>query len=139
MIIKREIVIQWINEILKKPLHTKLYIQVESKENARKGVTDFNREISVLAKIDPEKSGTLFVSFIYKDKKYWIVLERIIGNPLVGFIKNPSGEMERVTIEYDPERERRIFLMFEEGFSIEEVESAEGKLTESEKRLYRGK
>jgi len=135
--LKREIISQWIDKALPLKLHSKLYIPVESKAASKKILSAFNKELSILAELDPENAGTLFISTVYKEKHFWIVIEKVIGNPLVGFIREPDGEMVRITINCDPERERRITLMFAEGYTVTEVEKAEGKITESEKLLYK--
>lgn len=133
---KREIIIKWIDKALEQDLHSKLYIPAESKEDAVKLRTEFRRELEVLYATDPENASTMVVGTIFKDSRHWVVLSRVLGNTLVGFVRHKDGTMERVRLSYDYERERRIELMFQDGMTVEQVEEAEGPLTEEEKQLY---
>ncbi len=135
--IKREIILKWIDKALEQPLHTKIFVAAESKEDVKKLKVDFRKEIEVFYELEPEKAGTILVSHQFKDRRFWLVLERVLGNPLVGFIKKPDGEMERVQLVFDPERERRIKLMQEDGHSLEEVEEVEGPLSLIERSVFK--
>ena len=88
----------------------------------------FKREQKILYKPDPEKASTLLLSSLFKDSRHWIVLERVVGNSLVGFLKAPDGSMERITLDIDLERERRIEAMRMDGFTEEEIAEKEGTL-----------
>ena len=135
--IQREIVLKWIDKTLEQVLHAKLYISTEGKSDAKKLKDAFSKELDVLYEIEPEKAGTILISDQFKDKRFWVVLERVLGNPLLGFIKQPDGTMERVQLSFDPERERRIKLMQKDGLSLEEVEEAEGPLSKIERSIFK--
>lgn len=133
---KRDLILKWIDQALVQELHSKLFIPAEAKEDATKLKNAFHKELEIMYKIDPEKASTLLLGVVRKDKRWWLVIERVIGNVLTGFVKGPDGTLSRIHIDYDPERERRIELMIEEGYSLEQVEEYEGELTELEKATY---
>jgi hypothetical protein len=130
---EREFIIKWLDKVFEQPLHAKVYIPAESKEDSTKLKKAFRDELDILYKIEPEKASTVLLGAVFKDRRFWVVLERVTGNALVGFVRNPDGTMERVKIDFDPERDRRIELMKEAGWTLEQIEQMEGPLTEEEK------
>ena len=133
---KRELILKWIDKTLERDLHEKIYIPAETKPDAQQTVRDFKKELIILYDLEPEKAGTIVIAYIFRDRRHWVVLERTVGNPLVGFVKKANGELERVEIEIDSERDRRLLLMKEDGMTLEEVEEIEGELTEIEKEIF---
>ena len=107
---KRELILKWLEQALEQDLHTKIFIPAESKDDVRKLKTAFMKEVEVLYQIDPERASTLLVGYTRKDQRWWIVIERVIGNVLVGFVKLPNGTVKRIQVADDSERERRIEL-----------------------------
>jgi hypothetical protein len=100
-------------------------------------VKDFKKELTILFDLEPEKAGTVVVTYTFRDRRHWVVLERVLGNPLIGFIKKKDGTLERVEVEVDPERDRRLYLMAQDGMSLEEVEEIEGELSELEREMFK--
>jgi len=133
---KRELLLKWIDKALERDLHEKIYIPAETKPDAQQTVRDFKKELVLLYDLEPEKAGTVVVTSTFKDRRYWVILERTMGNPLVGFVKKKDGELERVEIEIDSEKDRRLLLMKEDGLTLEEVEEIEGPLSEVEKEIF---
>ena len=123
---KPELTRQWIDKALLQPLHAKIHIPAVSKADSIKLLKSFKKELDILYKTDPENASTLLITTLYKESHFWIVIERIVGNALVGFLKNPDGTTERITLDYDPERDRRIELMKKYGFTDEEIREMEG-------------
>lgn len=133
---KRELILKWIDKTLERDLHEKIYIPTETRPDGLNTVKDFKKELVVLYDLEPEKAGTIVVAYTFRDRRHWVVLERTLGNPLVGFVKKANGELERIEIEIDSERDRRLQLMKEDGLTLEEVEEIEGPLTEIEKEIF---
>ena len=132
---KRELILKWLDQALAQDLHTKIFIPAEFKDDVRKLKTAFMKEVEVLYQIDPERASTLLVGYTRKDQRWWIVIERVIGNVLVGFVKLPDGTVKRIQVTDDSERERRIALMAEDGYTLWEIEESEGPLTDLEKAM----
>ncbi|MCK5015663.1 MAG: hypothetical protein KAS32_01210 [Candidatus Peribacteraceae bacterium] len=133
---KRDLILKWIDKTLERDLNEKIYIPAETKPDAQQTVRDFKKELVILYDLEPEKAGTIVITYTFRDRRHWIVLERTMGNPLVGFIKTKDGTLERVEIKIDSERDRRLQLMKEDGLTLEEVEEIEGELTEIEKEIF---
>lgn len=133
---KRELILKWIDKILERDLHEKIYLPAETKPDAQQTVRDFKKELVLLYDLEPEKAGTIVVAYTFKDRRHWVVLERTMGNPLVGFVKTKDGILERVEIEVDSERDRRLTLMKEDGMELWQVELIEGELTDLEKEIF---
>lgn len=133
---ERELIIKWIYKALDLDLGDKIFIPMETRENSFKEIKQFNKELEILSNIDPKNTGTIKVVYSFKDKTHWLILERTTGSPLIGFVKKANGTKSRVTIQHDPERERKLKLMKETGFTIEMVEIELGELTTEEKRNF---
>lgn len=134
---KRDLVLKWIDKVMEQDLHEKIYIPAETRPDGMNTVKDFKKELSILYDLEPEKAGTVVATYTFRDRRHWVVLERVLGNPLMGFIKRRDGTLERVEVEIDPERDRRLFLMAEDGMSLEEVEEIEGELSELEREMFK--
>lgn len=133
---KRDLTLKWIDKILLCDLNQKIYIPAATRSDSQKEVANFKKELEILYNLEPEKAGSVKVAYTFKDRRHWIVLGRVLGNPLVGFLKNSDGTLEKVEIQLDSERDRRIKLMAEDGLQRHEVEKIEGELTEIEKELF---
>jgi DNA-dependent RNA polymerase auxiliary subunit epsilon len=134
--VKRELILKWIDKTLERDLHEKIYIPAETKPDAQQTVRDFKKELIILYDLEPEQAGTIVIAYTFRDRRHWVVLERTLGNPLVGFVKKKDGTLARVEIEIDSERDRRLQLMKEDGLTLEEVEEIEGELTDIEKEIF---
>lgn len=97
---KRDLIINWLHKALEDlSLGDKIYIPGETRELCFKDIKRFNKELDVLNSIDPSSTGTITVSYTFKDKTHWVVLERTPGSPLIGFVKKADGTKQRVSIE----------------------------------------
>jgi len=95
---ERELIISWIYKALELDLDDELYIPGETRENCRKVMRRFNKEIELLASLQPEKAGSLIATTTFKDRRHWVLLKRTLGNPFIGFVKKASGKKERIII-----------------------------------------
>ena len=127
--------ISWINEALKLSPGESIFLPSETRDSAKTLVKNFKKELRVLAEVNPMRANQLLPSVAIKEGLYWIELKRIFGSPLVGFKKTANGNTVRVMLD-DPEKKRRLFLMWQDGLSLEEVEGIEGELSEEERNLW---
>lgn len=100
---KRDLVVRWIHKALELDLGDKIYIPIETRERVLKEIKKFNKEFEVLSQIDPQTTGTIVAHYTFKDKTNWLVLERTIGSPLVGFVKKADGSKLKVSISQEKE------------------------------------
>ena len=133
----REIVIKWIHESLKLSPGESMFLPGENREHARMLTKLFKQELKVMAEIDPITSNKLQVTNTIREQVYWVEIRRTFGNPLLGFKKLSNGSTVRVERE-NPDKRRRLFLMKEDGFTLEEAEEIEGVLSEEERSIFDG-
>jgi hypothetical protein len=97
----------------------------------------FLNELKIYAKIDPVSASQLQVVTRFDDHRLWIVVKKIAFSPLIAFKKGTDGSVERVTIEDDSDKLRRLTLMKEDGYSLEKIEEMEGKLSDKEREFLK--
>lgn len=132
----RDIILKWIDEALKADPGEVVHLPVENKQHLKDLTKAFHKEIQVMAEISPAKASTLKLSRTMKDGFLWLQIEKISATPLVGFIKRRNGTTERINIG-DPDRERRLKIMKEDGLTLEEIIDLEGDLTEDEAKFLK--
>ena len=128
---KREIVVEWIEKAVALSLGEKISIPCETRQEAKEAVKTFKKELKILAEIDPLKSSKLFISMRAAESVWWLTINRVQPTSLVGFVTRSDGKTERVELG-DPDKSRRILLMKQDGYSVQEIEDIEGELTDEE-------
>lgn len=132
----RDVIISWLNKVDGIAVGDTIYIPTDSRKAAKMLTTMFRKEVRVLSELDPIKAGRILISMQARDGSWWLTLTKVSTSPLVGFIKTKDGKVERTVID-DPERPRRLRLMHEDGYTLEEVEAIEGELSEDERGLFK--
>lgn len=112
-----------------------LLLPALSNKDAKEKLSLFSKELRVLNKIDPTASSELQITTRFKDHRFWLVVKKVAYSPLIGFKKGKNGEVERVLINDSSERRRRLLLMREDGFTVEEIQEIEGDLNKEELML----
>lgn len=97
----------------------------------------FLSELKIYAKIDPVSASQLQVVGRFDDHRFWVVVKKIAFSPLIAFKKGTDGSVERVTIEDDSDKLRRLTLMKEDGYSLEKIEEMEGGLSDKEREFLK--
>lgn len=103
-----------------------IYIQCETKEEQQSFAAGLYKELKLLREIDPVEASTLMVAKTFKDSRHWVLIRRIAANPYTGFLKEPDGQIRRISVMSVSERYRRYSMMIADGMSREEIELAEG-------------
>lgn len=124
---------QWLQSVME-GLSTgeELLLPAISKRDVREKLRVFSNELRVLAKIDFAKASELQITTRFKDHRFWLVVKKVAYSPFIGFKKGKGGEVERVLIDDSFEKRRRILLMKEDGFTIEEIKEVEGDLNQDD-------
>lgn len=131
----REVAIRWLDKIAAAQPGESIFLAVETRQHAKEVVKALKNELRILSEIDAVKANRIQISVTLRDQRYWVELQRTFGSPLVGFKKGPTGKLERIELE-DPDRWRRLTLMKDDGFSLEDAEAIEGELTQLEKEIF---
>lgn len=133
----REFLLKWLDLLLESETGEILHIPVEDKEQQRQLLKAFRKEVFIMSEVTPEQASKVKLYTAMKDSKLWIILEKVAGTPLVGFVKRKDGTTERVSIE-DPGKWRRLAMMKQDGLSLKEIIDIEGELTEEEANFIKG-
>lgn len=97
----------------------------------------FLKELKILAKVDPVAASQLQVVTEFADHRLWIVVKKIAFSPFIAFKKDKNGKVERVIMEDNSEKLRRLSLMREDGYTLEDIEEMEGGLSEEEREFLK--
>ena len=92
----------------------------------------FIRELKILAKVDPVAASQLQIISKFEDHRFWVVVKKIAFSSSIAFKQDKSGNVTRVTMKDDSEKLRRLRLMKDDGYTIEDIEKVEGKLSDKE-------
>lgn len=135
---QKEILLSWIKRSLEE-LKTgeEFYLPCHSKDQQKVLFKAFKKELSTLEKIDPMAGASLDVYYTFRDKRFWVVLRKIVPEMSIGFKKDLSGVTSKVTIEGNNAMKRRISLMRQDGMTWEDIEEIEGEIPDNLKEELR--
>lgn len=128
----RQLLIEWMARVDNLGPADTLFIRAESKIAAKKVMKAFEKEIAVLQQIDPIAASRIFVRIKPKDGCWWCTLQRVDSDPLTGYIKRGEGTVERIVIDYDPERAAILKKMVEDGLTDTDIAHHFPDIKESE-------
>ena len=126
----RRLAQQWLQSVVDElSKGEELLLPAKSKQDVKEKQRLFTKELQILTKIDPISASELQIATRFKDHRFWLVIKKVSFSPLIAFKKGRNGEVERVLMEDSSERRRRFLLMKADGYTIEEIEEMEGKLS----------
>lgn len=130
----QEITIRWLQKASEElTAGGQMLFPAETKQDQKDKKKQFLRELRILAKVDSVTASQLQIATRFEDHRFWVVVKKVAFSPFIAFKKGSDGAVERVTMEDDSEKLRRLSLMKEDGYSLEEIEEMEGGLSEEEK------
>lgn len=133
----RELIVKWLHKTINELTPGEEYLfPAETKADQKAKRKQFEEELAILEEIDPITASQMQVSTTFKDYRYWVVIKKRTFSPLVAFKKSKNGVITRMSITDDFDKNRRILLMKEDGYSLEKVEEIEGELTDEEKEIF---
>jgi len=116
-----------------------LFLPCESKREQELLYKEVLQELRAMALIDPVSASELISNAVTRDGRLWVVIKRISASPTTVFLKKMDGTVERVDLDSDTERFRRLELMVRDGLSLSDIEELEGSLTEEEVKFVKGR
>jgi hypothetical protein len=122
----------WIDKASELDPGESVFLLADSRDHSRSLTKDFRKEIKILSQIDPVKASKLVARPAVREQKYWVEIAKEHGSPLIGFVKRNNGTVERIEIS-DPDRMRRLRMMKEDGFDLDNIEDIEGELSDDER------
>lgn len=111
-------------------------IPCEDKTIQKRLIRTIKQEIAILVDVAPTLGSKLRVYGTFADSRLWVVIEKSATNPLVSYIKDNSGTVQRTKLA-DPERNRMIRLMAKDGFPLEEIQDLQGQLSDEEIMIFK--
>ena len=112
---------RWLAKVIALPPGVELYLLVEDKKEQTTRGKAFRELLAKMDRFDPILASRISIKPTIRDRKMWLVLSLKEDTPLVGYTKNALGEVEEVSVEFDPERPRVIKLMWDDGLSLDEI------------------
>jgi len=122
----------WVREALTLSVGDGIYIQAETRDEQQMHLNGLNQELKLLRILDPVSSSDLITGKSFRDGRFWVFIKRVAATPFIGFLKSADGTISRITIDPGVDRLRRLRLMIEDGFTKEQIEEAEGPLSDDE-------
>jgi hypothetical protein len=126
----------WIEKATSLNPGEKLFIESDSAKAQRRLERDLTRARDTFSLVNPVESSKISIRTTYKDRKFWVVLLKLASSPLIGYKKDAAGDVVKITLGVEPEQQRRLKLMRQDGLSPDEIAEIEGRpLTEAEKSI----
>lgn len=116
-----------------------LFLPCESKREQELLYKEVLQELKAMALIDPVSASELISNSVTRDGRLWVVIKRISASPTTVFLKKMDGTVERVDLDSDTEKFRRLELMVRDGLSLRDIEELEGSLTKEEIKFIKGR
>ncbi len=129
----REIIIKWLQKASEMEPNERMLFPADTRRDQKEKCKLFLQELKILAKIDPIGASQLQVTTKFEDHRLWVVVKKIAFSPLIAFKKDKDGIVERVIIDDDSDKMRRLALMKSDGYSLDEIIEVEGELSGEEK------
>lgn len=112
-----------------------MYLQAETKNEQKEILNTLKRERAQLQLVNPELAMQIDITLSEKDAKLWVLLIKRTTSRVVGYVVS-DGQVEKVQLNTDEEKLRRISLMLRDGYSLAEIEENEGQLSEEELNMF---
>ena len=123
----RQVIVKWLHKAIEElPTGEEMLFPAETKPDQKAKRKMFTDELIILNKIDPVAASELKVTGRFRDHRYWIVIKKIAFSPYIAFKKDVNGNVERVVLDDDTEKLRRLSLMKEDGYTVEKIMEIEG-------------
>jgi len=125
-----EIAKTWMSKVKKLSIDESIFFRVANKEEQTTLANAFEKEREMFAKLDPVHASQLKISKVLKSLNQYVLIERKYRTPYIAFFKAKSGELSKITV--DPDRQRQIYLMVKDKKTRDEIEEALNGLTDDE-------
>lgn len=122
----QEIIIRWLQKASEEMEAGEIMLfPADTRQDQKDKKKLFLKELKILAKVDPVAASQLQITAKFEDHRLWIVIKKIAFSPLIAFKKNIDGSVERIVIEDNSEKLRRLSLMKSDGYSLKDIREME--------------
>jgi hypothetical protein len=124
---------KWLLQAFALNIGESIYLPCINKPDQAEKYNYFITQRKAMVAIDPEKAETIKVYKMYKDRKHWVILEKLASTTLIAFKKIPGqAKAERLVLNISLQKDRQVKAMLEDGMSFEEIKEIVTELTEEE-------
>ncbi|MBW1855918.1 MAG: hypothetical protein JRJ00_14775 [Deltaproteobacteria bacterium] len=128
---------KWFDQAMSLLGGQELFVPTDNKRDATAWMKKFNRVKLLSTRDFPVEAESVSITMPYRDGRWWIRLKKEAA-PFTGYLKDETGHLKKVQLEYDPERSRMLKLMARDGYTIKRAEETlETTLTIPERKLFR--
>jgi hypothetical protein len=130
---------QWFQQALELKDEEEIFIPVSSRIEQKALYKDIRKVIREYSAVDKVQASKIDTVGVFRDGKPWVKLYIKPTSPLVGFKKRSNGEMERIVLQNQSERNRQVKLMLYDNVSKEDIiKTMKLSLLEQKQFLNRG-
>ena len=108
----------WVEEALALKLGDSLFLPCDSKDEQQSLYLELRKLIREKDPIDPIAVARISLQKTFRDGKRWIIIRKKVQNPMQAYRKTAGGKINRVSLQRDLRRRRKIQLLAREGYTI---------------------
>jgi hypothetical protein len=121
-------------ELILKAFHIKtgqrLYIQAFSKSETGMRMREVLKAKLMLSRMYPDECAALRVRTTKILGKFYVFIEQTGVGPMMAYESRPDGKFKPIEVSPEADRDRRIRLMIDDGYTKEEILAIEGEAAE---------
>ena len=117
----------WLEEAKNVVEGAETFLPADTKQEAKALVKKLRELRDKMSRDEPILASMLDITQVFRDSRHWVSIRKKMSSPLVGYVKLPSGKVEKKTVAFDPDRRRKIKLMVQDGMPLEEMNAALGQ------------
>lgn len=126
----------WLNKAIALTPGEVIYLQVNTKKEGTEMCRLLRERKNAMLLAKPELATSIVIGSILKDGISYTYLKKVVSTPLVGLKRSTDGEMSKIDIQSQIDRNRRIQLMIRDGLTKEEIDENMQGLFPEEIKLY---
>jgi hypothetical protein len=108
----------WIEEALALKLGESLFLPCDSKDEQKSLYIELRKLVREKDPIDPIAVARISLQKVFRDGKRWIIIRKKVQNPMQAYRKTAGGKIDRVSLQRDLRRRRKIQLLAREGYTV---------------------
>lgn len=128
----------WMNKAIALNPGEVIYLKVNTKKEGTEMCRLLRERKSAMLLAKPELATSIIIGPILKDGVNYVYLKKVVSAPLIGLKRGADGEMSKIDIQSDVDRNRRIQLMIRDGLTKDEINDNMEGLSPDEIKLYFG-
>jgi hypothetical protein len=129
---------EWFAQALELPEGDRLFIVVQDRPEQTRVRRGLNELKEAYKEINPVDASKILITKDHMNLQLYVRIDKSKKSMAKGFIKDVNGVIREISLDDDPDRDRRIMLIVRDGYNQDEVEEFMGGLTDNERKKYFG-